>query len=67
MFLIPAVQEVEIRKMAVQGQPGQKVSKIPSQQISKVLWSAPVAQPHGRPYIGHSGLPRQKCETLSKT
>jgi hypothetical protein len=29
---------VEIRRIMVQGQPGQKVSKIPSQPISQVSW-----------------------------
>jgi hypothetical protein len=31
---IPAIPEMEIRKIAVQGQPGQKFSKTPSQSIS---------------------------------
>jgi hypothetical protein len=32
----PATQEVEIRKIKVQGQPGKKVSEAPSQQTSEV-------------------------------
>jgi hypothetical protein len=33
---IPAIQEAEIRRIVVQGQPTQKVSKTPSQLISQV-------------------------------
>jgi hypothetical protein len=32
---MPATQEVEIRKIAVQGQPRQKVSETPSESINQ--------------------------------
>jgi hypothetical protein len=37
MPIIPAIQEVEIRRIMVRGQPGQKVSETPFQQISQTL------------------------------
>jgi hypothetical protein len=37
----PAIWEVEIMRTVVQGQPGQKVIKTPSQQKSWVLWYVP--------------------------
>jgi hypothetical protein len=36
--IIPATQEVEIRKIMVQGQPGKNVSKTPSQPANWVWW-----------------------------
>jgi hypothetical protein len=38
----PATLEAEIRRMAVQGQLGQKVSMTPSQQTSWVGWFVPI-------------------------
>jgi hypothetical protein len=36
--VIPENQEVEIRRMAVQGQPQQKISEIPFQQTNWEWW-----------------------------
>jgi hypothetical protein len=44
-WCIPAILascEVEIGRIEVQGQPGQKVSKIPSQQTSQLLCYVPM-------------------------
>jgi hypothetical protein len=37
-MLIPVTEEVEIKRSTVQCQPGQKVSKTPSQQTSQISW-----------------------------
>jgi hypothetical protein len=43
MPVIPATQQAEMERITVWGQPGQKVSKIPSQPIkSWMQWHAPV-------------------------
>jgi hypothetical protein len=38
----PATWEVKIKRTGVQGQYGQKVSKTPFQQISRIWWFIPV-------------------------
>jgi hypothetical protein len=40
--VIPAIVEEEIRRIAFQGQPGQKVSKKSFQPVSQVQWWEPV-------------------------
>jgi hypothetical protein len=42
MLIIQTIQEAEIRRIEVQGQPRQKVSKTPSQSIMWVYWHASV-------------------------
>jgi hypothetical protein len=34
--IIPATQEAEIRRIVVQGQPGQKVTEVPSQPTTQM-------------------------------
>jgi hypothetical protein len=41
LLLVPDIQEAEIKRIVVQGQPRQK-SKTPSQPISRVWWHVPV-------------------------
>jgi hypothetical protein len=36
--IIPDTSEAAIRKIAVQGQPGQKANEVPSQPISQAWW-----------------------------
>jgi hypothetical protein len=38
MPVIPSIQMVEIGRVAVQGQPKQKIRETPSQQISQAWW-----------------------------
>jgi hypothetical protein len=38
--VIPATWEVAIRRLTIQGQPRQKVLKIPLQSITQAWWSA---------------------------
>jgi hypothetical protein len=42
MPVIPATWEAEIRRITVQGQPGQIVHKIPSPKITRAKWSGGV-------------------------
>jgi hypothetical protein len=42
MPIIPATKEAEIRKIMALGQPEEKVSKTPSQQISWLWWPVTV-------------------------
>jgi hypothetical protein len=42
MPVILVNQEAEIGRMAVQSQPGEKVSEIPSHPVSQVWWLTPV-------------------------
>jgi hypothetical protein len=42
MRVILTTQEVEMEKISVQGQPGQKVSKTPSQSVIHAWWCVPV-------------------------
>jgi hypothetical protein len=42
MPVIPAIQEADIGRIAIWGQPRQKVSKIPSQLINWAWWYMPV-------------------------
>jgi hypothetical protein len=58
---------VEIRRTEVGGQPGQKVSETPSQQIIQALWCAFEILAIGEAQEGRSrfkACPRQKCKTL---
>jgi hypothetical protein len=68
MSVIPATWEVEIRRTAVWGQPGQKITKLPSQQKSQTWWHAPVIPTVWEAQVG--GLPYKvgpdKKETLSE-
>jgi hypothetical protein len=67
MPVIPATLEAEIRKIAVQDQPWQKVSKTSSQSTRWAWWCVPMipatqqAKVGGLQYRASSG---QKCETL---
>jgi hypothetical protein len=45
MPLIPVTLEVEVRRIAFQGQPGQKVTKTLSQSISQAWWYISVIPP----------------------
>jgi hypothetical protein len=69
MSVIPATWELESQKFMVQGQPGQKVSEIPSQYISWMWWHAPVVpamwKTIGRRITVHPSY-GQKHETLCK-
>jgi hypothetical protein len=38
MPIIPTTKELEIRRITVQSQPGQKISETPSPPISQVWW-----------------------------
>jgi hypothetical protein len=42
MCVIPAALEAEIRRIAIQSQPRQKVNKTPFQLINQVWWHIPV-------------------------
>jgi hypothetical protein len=48
MSVFPATEELEIGRITVQGQSGQKVSEAPSQQISQVLCTLQGSQLHRR-------------------
>jgi hypothetical protein len=67
MPVIPAIQEAEIRRIAVQGQPGQKVSKTLNQQnaghggtcLSSQQWlSRPTLSKNTRPYLKNNKAKR---------
>jgi hypothetical protein len=60
MLVIPATQQEEIRRIAVQGQPWPKVSKTLSQQVSQGWWYSPVIP------VVREASPGQKHETLSE-
>jgi hypothetical protein len=66
--VIPATGEVEIRRITIPSQSGQKVSETQSQQISQVWWLCLLTQQFRRHMEeDHSpGQPRQKSEPLSE-
>jgi hypothetical protein len=67
--VIPATQEVQIRKIIVQGQPRQKVNETPFQQISQAWWFVSIIPVMGEVLVGGSqskANPRQKHKTLSE-
>jgi hypothetical protein len=69
MPVIPVTWEVEIGRILVQGQPGEKVSETTSQPISGSLQHVLVISAMKEAQVGGSWSevsPGQKCEALSK-
>jgi hypothetical protein len=63
MSVIPATWEVEIRRIVICGQPRQKVSGTPSQQISQAEWHVPVIPTIRKTEVGG---PDKSMKTLSE-